>query len=392
MATTIKLKSSVVKDKQPLPSGLEIGEVALNANSDSPALYFKDNADNIIELKPGSSVGSGGTPPSSDNEVGDLWWDGTDLLVWNGTDWQPVGGVQSVNGETGVVVLDAADVGALAPGDNVSELVNDADYLTLLTVPVESVNGKTGVVVLGLDDIEGITLSPLSNGDIIAWNGSAWVNTSAPPADISGSSISDLNDVDTTGVADGDMLYWVAASGEWQSAEAPAGTDLTGYLQTGDNISELVNDSGYLTEADLEDIDGALFFKGSIDATAAYPPSVTTGDVWSNTVTGTAVAQWVGITNVVAGDLLAKGETQWTIIGSSTVPDLSDYIKKGDDVTELTNNAVYLLTTETAADSEKLDGEDGDYYLNYQNATNTPDLEALDYVPLGSWAAIPELV
>ena len=73
MATTIKLKSSVVKDKQPLPSGLEIGEVALNANSNSPALYFKDNADNIIKLEPGSGVEP--SPTFKDNEVGDLWWD-----------------------------------------------------------------------------------------------------------------------------------------------------------------------------------------------------------------------------------------------------------------------------------------------------------------------------
>lgn len=175
MATTIKLKSSVVKDKQPLPSGLEIGEVALNANSASPALYFKDNADNIIELKPGSSVGNGNTPPLNGNETGDLWWDGDFLLVWNGSDWEVVGGVTSVNGETGDVVLDLGDL-------------ND-------------VNLSLGV----------------SNGDIITWNGTAWVNTAAPPADISGSSINDLNDVDTTGVDDGDILVWNETAGEWQA-------------------------------------------------------------------------------------------------------------------------------------------------------------------------------
>ena len=349
--TTIRLKNSVVASKAPAAVDLVLGEVALNANSASPALYFKDNADNIIKLEPGSGVEPSPTPPVSPSP-GDLWYDtgNNTLNYWDGSNWESVSG------------------------------------------GVESVNGETGVVVLSLGDLEGVTLAPLSNGDIIAWNGSAWVNTAAPPADISGSSISDLNDVDTTGVDDGDMLYWVKASGEWQSAAPPPGTDLTGYLKTGDNISELVNDAGYLTEADLEDIEGALFFKGSIDATTAYPPSVTTGDVWSNTVTGTARAEWVGITNVVAGDLLARGETEWTIIGASTVPDLSDYIKKGDDVTELTNNAVYLLTTEAAADSEKLDGQDGDYYLNYQNATNTPDLDDLSYVPLGSWSAIPALV
>ena len=45
------------------------------------------------------------------------------------------GAVDSVNGQTGVVVLTADDVGALESGDNVSELVNDAGYITLAEVP-----------------------------------------------------------------------------------------------------------------------------------------------------------------------------------------------------------------------------------------------------------------
>ena len=181
MATTIRLKNSVVKGKKPLPSGLQIGEVAIGAHSDTPALYFKDNLDNIIELKPGASVGNGESPPEAGNDVGDLWWNGGELLIWNGTTWLPVGGVQSVNSQTGVVVLNLADI-------------NDVSF------------------------------GPPSEGDLIAWDGTAWVNATA------------------------------------------------------------------------------------------------------------------------------------------------------------------------AADSEKLNGQEPAYYLNYENATNTPDLNALDYVPMGSWSGIPELV
>lgn len=119
MAATIKLKNSVVKDKQPLPSGLEIGEVALNANSDSPALFFKDNADNIIKLEPGSGVEPSPTPPADPSD-GDLWYNETanSLNYWNGSEWIELGQagdspVTSVNEKVGVVVLDAADVGAL---------------------------------------------------------------------------------------------------------------------------------------------------------------------------------------------------------------------------------------------------------------------------------------
>ena len=54
MATTIKLKSSVVKDKVPAADDIQIGEVCVGAHSDSPMLVFKDNADNIVKIKPGS--------------------------------------------------------------------------------------------------------------------------------------------------------------------------------------------------------------------------------------------------------------------------------------------------------------------------------------------------
>ena len=63
--------------------------------------------------------------------------------------------VQSVNGQTGAVVLDAEDVGAL-PDDTIiptktSDLENDSGYIT--SAPVDSVNGKTGEVVLDADDV-----------------------------------------------------------------------------------------------------------------------------------------------------------------------------------------------------------------------------------------------
>jgi hypothetical protein len=190
VATTIKLKNSVVKDKVPLPSGLEIGELAVGAHSESPALFFKDNADNIIKLEPGGSgVEPSPTPPVGPDE-GDLWYDtGKNTLnYWDGASWVELGQagdspVTSVNGEVGVVVLEAADVGALAPGDliselendlgflepgdNVSELSNDAGYLTGTDgdgfVDVDGDN-MTGDLTLGTDKI----VLDATNGSITA--------------------------------------------------------------------------------------------------------------------------------------------------------------------------------------------------------------------------------
>lgn len=59
-------------------------------------------------------------------------------------------GVSSVNGRTGAVVLDAADVGAL------DQATGDARYLPLDGAPVTSVNGLTGAVALDAGSVSAV--------------------------------------------------------------------------------------------------------------------------------------------------------------------------------------------------------------------------------------------
>ena len=57
MATTIRLKSSVVKDKVPAAGDIQIGEVCVGAHPDSPMLLFKDSSNNIIKIEPADAEG-----------------------------------------------------------------------------------------------------------------------------------------------------------------------------------------------------------------------------------------------------------------------------------------------------------------------------------------------
>lgn len=76
------------------------------------------------------------------------------------------GAVDSVNGQTGTVVLDAADVGALPDTTTIptktSQLQNDSGFLT--SAPVTSVNSKTGAVTLTASDVGAGTYSKPSGG------------------------------------------------------------------------------------------------------------------------------------------------------------------------------------------------------------------------------------
>lgn len=197
--------------------------------------------------------------------------------------------VTSVNAKTGDVVLTASDVGALASGDNVSELVNDANYITLAQVPaapVESVNGETGAVVLGLEDLDDVTISNVANGDIIAWSTDKWVNTAAPPADISGSSIGDLNDVTISGIADDDILVWDAAAGSFKPEAKPTAGGVT-KLIAGDNIE--LDPADGLGEVEITAINAVTSVNGetgdvTIDAGQSFWQRTVSADVANQTI------------------------------------------------------------------------------------------------------------
>lgn len=96
------------------------------------------------------------------------------------------GAVESVNGKTGAVVLNASDVGALPSTTSIptktSDLTNDSGFLT--SVPVTSVNSKTGSVVLNASDVgalPGTTVIPTRTSQLT--NDSGYI-TSAPVASV----------------------------------------------------------------------------------------------------------------------------------------------------------------------------------------------------------------
>ena len=94
--TVIKIKSSTVAGKTPAPGDLQTAELAVNLVDQK--LYSKDASGNIFEIGVAGDVPSGGTPPSSNNNVGDLFYDTTlnELLYWNGSEWVEVGGGSEV--------------------------------------------------------------------------------------------------------------------------------------------------------------------------------------------------------------------------------------------------------------------------------------------------------
>ena len=110
MAVQLILKNSSVEDKRPTSAQLAIGEISLNYNQEGAFLCCEDSAGNIQQI---GGVKIDETAPSTPVKQS-LWFKPSTLVlsIYDGSNWQAVGNatVASVNGQTGAVVLTAADV------------------------------------------------------------------------------------------------------------------------------------------------------------------------------------------------------------------------------------------------------------------------------------------
>ena len=239
-------------------SSLQAGDQWWESDSGILYIYYTDDdSSQWVQSSGGSGSGGGSSTLAGLLDTDTNGAEDGDILVYRSAtgNWTAEtaslggGDVESVNGQTGVVVLTADDVGALESGDNVSELVNDAGYITLADVPddapVDSVNGQTGVVVLDADDIDDTstvhkfaTAAQLSLAD-----------TSVQPGD----SISELtNDAGYITLAEVPAAPVDSVNGQTGTVVLTA--DDVGALEPGDNISDLNNDVGYITDAGVTQI------------------------------------------------------------------------------------------------------------------------------------------
>lgn len=189
------------------------------------------------------------------------------VLTWSGSGFVPAtpstGNVTSVFGRTGVVSAQASDYSAFYLADITAESINDLSDVDTSGISngqilewngsnfvagdkasgasgVTSFNSRTGVVTpevgdysaFYLQDITGESIgdlgnvndSGITNGQVLQWNGSAYV-----PATISGggsTTLGGLTDVDddvTTTANDGDVLTYNDTAGEWQAAPPSGG-------------------------------------------------------------------------------------------------------------------------------------------------------------------------
>ena len=93
---------SATANKRPVAGSMSDGQIALNTNSGSAGLFFKDASGNLIKAGPvsvGTSAPNSSPAGSSGNSVGEIWLDtsggGYVIKIWDGSAWQSGGGLTS---------------------------------------------------------------------------------------------------------------------------------------------------------------------------------------------------------------------------------------------------------------------------------------------------------
>jgi len=303
-----------------------------------------------------------------------------EVLRYNGSQWVDAQLAYSDLSNTPILVTDldglsdvtitAAATGEVLRYNGSAWVDQQLDYSDLANTPTslsDFTNDSgfiTDITAEALGDLSNVVIPSPTTGDVLSYNGTNWVNSAAPPADISGSSINALNDVDTstTPPTNGQGLIWNNSTGQWEPGSVSAGpvalddlTDVTiGTPATGEvlrydgaswvdaqlaysDLSGTPSLAPVATSGDYSDLTNKPTIPANIDDLGDVDTSTsapTTGQVleWNGTNWIPATPTPGGVTSIIAGTGIsvdqATGDVTITATGggggATAIDDLTD--------------------------------------------------------------------
>jgi uncharacterized membrane protein len=232
---------------------------------------------------------------------------------------------------------------------NISAFTNDSGYLT--TITGESIN-----------DLSDVTITSATSGQVISYNGSAWVNSAASSGSLAG-----LSDVTITAATSGEVLKYNGSA--WVDASV-AYSEVTG---TPTNISAFTNDSGYLTTITGESINDL----SDVTITSATSGQVISynGSAWVNSAASAgslAGLSDVTITAATSGEVLKYNGSAWVDASvaysevTGTPTNISTFTNDSGYLTAITGESINDLSdvTITSATSGQVISYNGSAWVN----------------------------
>ena len=163
--------------------------------------------------------------------------------------------------------------------------ISDANETLSTTVPTILIRkgnywyGYGGGVVNALNDVGDVTITSASSGDIITWNGSAWVNVAhSGDATMNSSGVVSVSDLTISSEAQGDVLYfngsnWVrlaaGTSGHFLKTQGTGANPVWAAAGGGDEANPVLQANGYTptyTSPSTEGTDKVSIWVETIDS------------------------------------------------------------------------------------------------------------------------------
>ena len=219
----------------------------------------------------------------------------------------------------------------------------------------------TDITGENLGDLSNVTLTSPSNGQILKYNGTAWVNGT----DAGGIALTDLS-VGTEGTASGDgaiaynnttgvFTYTPPTPAGIGAATSAQGTTADSAVQPGDNISTLTNDSGYVTPSSTAtftnksgNISQWTNDSGYLTSETSHADVVVDGDFASQGLMkrGATAGSYSIVTDNSTNWNTAYGWGDHSSAGYVTASSTNTFTNKSGNISQWTNDSGYL-TTET---------------------------------------------
>jgi len=160
---TLLSKRSGNSSDRPLPTTVQVGELAINFAAADNGLYFKDSAGNIRKVTGthyATTAPNVGAVGQTGNSVGETWVDSSTssyyLSVWNGSSWQKIGAAfadaaatATVTIASGAIVANSAIVASGALGAILSSGSLHADGADLASGVVSAAGVPSATVFTG---------------------------------------------------------------------------------------------------------------------------------------------------------------------------------------------------------------------------------------------------
>ena len=145
------------------------------------------------------------------------------------------------------IVLDTELNQVVFGNDNTTIRFYNTTQIDALLAAIDQ-NGGGSTFDGSLGDLNDVDLTGLTAGQVLSFNGASWVSSSAPPANITSSTIGELADVTTLAAQNGQALIYDSTTGQYINSDIPG-------------VGNSVN----------------------LSATAPSNPAPATGDIWFDT-------------------------------------------------------------------------------------------------------------